>query len=140
MSPKQLHIVVDELLRDARGMLAAKNKEYSNEGADALQAFKGIAEEEEVSPLVVWRVLNSKGWSAIRNYLRLMEQGKFEDGTEPFRARVLDAIAYLCLLYCLTEDARKESELNATAAKIVQEARLKTSQSTYNGPQLDLFG
>lgn len=142
MTRTVLSATIGKLLTDAKAMFEGKNDEYAGSRDDALIAFKELTGPADVSVLKVWLVLFGKGWAAIRTYLREAEAGNFTDKSESFRTRVLDAIAYLALLYCLWEDAKEEATIDATARRIVEEARTVTSSTRpidWEGVQLRLW-
>jgi hypothetical protein len=92
--------VFDEVVEMLAKLQKTKGGEYSSP-VDCLQNFKN-GEEIGVRPIQKNFIFLDKHYSSIKSYIKL---GK-ELSDEPIEGRILDAMNYLFLMYCLIKEEK----------------------------------
>jgi len=90
--------IMQSLFDECLQTLEEKSKDYGSH-FDLLTNFKEIARAEDEKPLRIISIMGSKQLNTIRNFTK----GRTLV-TEPLRKRIVDAINYLCLLYCMAKE------------------------------------
>jgi hypothetical protein len=103
MNREELQKCMDELFVVTSKMLASKGPEYQR-GEDVFSNFKTNADDLGLTPYQIWSVYFTKHTKSILNAIKNKPENPNEqDLSESFEGRIIDAVAYLNLLYAMVQ-------------------------------------
>jgi len=114
MTKERFKDVREQLNAACEKLLGQKGKEYTRGQDDRLANFKGIAEQMNTTPLLVWYIFFYKHIDAIAYYISHEDIAL----SESIDSRIMDARNYLDLLYALLhEETAEEPCLDSQSKK-----------------------
>lgn len=108
MNQKQKDEIFEKLDKVCMDMSMRKGADYASD-KDVLDNFKRNAERLGLTPFQIWAVYFNKHIDSVNNAIAKTPANP-HCITEPIGGRIVDAITYLKLLYCLVEDANTKPE------------------------------
>jgi hypothetical protein len=98
----------EKVVAELRDLQTNKGREYASD-EDSLNNFKR-GDEIGVEPLQLAWIFTNKHLSSVKSFIK---HGK-EFSSEPIEGRILDAMNYLFLIYCLVQERKKETLLQGS--------------------------
>jgi hypothetical protein len=107
MDRKEFDILRQELVEEVNKTLSAKGVEYQK-NENVLSNFETNAQDLGLSPFQIWSIYFTKHTKSIINAIKNKPENPSDPKlSEPLEGRIIDAIAYLTLLYAMINKKNK---------------------------------